>query len=78
MTSPSVAMKQLEELAQELVLEGFDVQQLTSQLLDFFISRSERELPDLKKARIMEVIAETEMKLKEGGSEEINLLYMLS
>jgi hypothetical protein len=32
----------------------------------------------LRKARISEVIAETDIKLLQGGDEELNLLYALS
>ena len=34
--------------------------------------------PDLKKAKLSEVIAETDIKLLQGGDEELNLLYALS
>jgi hypothetical protein len=33
---------------------------------------------DLKKAKLAEVIAETDIKLLQGGDEELNLLYALS
>lgn len=34
--------------------------------------------PDLRKAKISEIIAETDIKLLQGGDEELNLLYALS
>jgi hypothetical protein len=33
---------------------------------------------DLKKAKLAEIIAETDIKLIQGGDEELNLLYALS
>ena len=62
-------------LSQDLILEGFDVQQLLYQVLDFYIASTQA---DLKKARISEVVAETDIKLLQGGDEELNLLYALS
>ena len=32
----------------------------------------------MKKARISEIVAETDIKLLQGGDEELNLLYSLS
>jgi hypothetical protein len=56
-------------------LDGFDVQQLLLQLLDHYVAST---LPDIRKARISEVIAETDIKLLQGGDEELNLMYALS
>lgn len=58
-----------------MILEGFDVQQLLYQILDFYTASLQ---PDLRKARISEIIAETDIKLLQGGDEELNLLYALS
>jgi hypothetical protein len=44
-------------------------------VLDHFIAG---KLPDLKKARISEIIAEADIKMLQGGDEELNLLYALS
>ncbi|CDW71234.1 rfc2p [Stylonychia lemnae] len=63
-------------LTQELLWEGFDVQQVIYQILDHLMSNP--KLSDLKKARLSEIIAETDVKLIQGGDEEINLLYTLS
>ena len=63
-------------LAQELILEGFDVQQLMYQLLDHFIKSP--SLSDVKKAKISEIVGETEIKVIQSGDEELNLLYALS
>jgi hypothetical protein len=63
-------------LSQDLILEGFDVQQLLLQLLDHY--NASVALPDIRKARIAEVIAETDIKLLQGGDEELNLMYALS
>lgn len=44
-------------------------------MLDFYIATPQ---PDLRKSKISEVIAETDIKLLQGGDEELNLLYALS
>ncbi len=35
-------------------------------------------MPDLKKARISEVVADADVKVIQGGDEELNLLHTLS
>jgi hypothetical protein len=35
------------------------------------------KLPDLKKAKIGEIIAETDVKIIQGGDEELNLMHTL-
>jgi hypothetical protein len=45
------------------------------QILEFYLKSSH---PDLKKAKISEVIAEADIKVIQGGDEELNLLYSLS
>jgi hypothetical protein len=65
----------VQTLSQDLILDGYDVQQLLYQVLDFYIASA---LPDLKKARISEIVAESDIKLLQGGDEELNLLYSLS
>jgi hypothetical protein len=47
-------------LAQELILDGYDVQQLLNQLLDFYIASAH---PDLRKSKVSEIMAETDIKL---------------
>jgi hypothetical protein len=47
-------------LAQDLILDGYDVQQLLYQLLDFYIASAH---PDLRKSKVSEIIAETDIKL---------------
>lgn len=66
---------EVQTLSQDLILDGFDVQQLLYQVLDFYIASNH---PDLRKSKISEVIAETDIKLLQGGDEELNLLYALS
>jgi len=41
------------------------------------MAKEEKALPDMMKSKIAEKIAETDMKLIEGGDEELNLLYAL-
>lgn len=50
--------------------------QLMVQLLDIITECDTEKVADLQKAKIAEVIAETEFKLLKGGSEELNMLYM--
>jgi hypothetical protein len=45
-------------------------------MLDHFLAKE--NLSDLKKARISEIVAETDVKVIQGGDEELNLLYTLS
>lgn len=45
------------------------------QVLDFYVASPH---PDLKKSKLSEIIAETDIKLIQGGDEELNLLYALS
>lgn len=66
---------EVQTLSQDLILDGYDVQQLLYQVLDFYIASA---VPDLKKARISEIVAESDIKLLQGGDEELNLLYSLS
>lgn len=67
---------EVQALAQDLILEGFDVQQLLFQVLEFYVANP--QVVDLRKAKIGEIIAETDIKLLQGGDEELNLLYALS
>jgi hypothetical protein len=62
-------------LAQDFILDAFDVQQLLYQLLDFYITSAH---PDLRKSKVREIIAETDIKLLYGGVKEMNRLYALS
>lgn len=45
-------------------------------MLDFYVGSP--GVADLRKAKISEIIAETDIKLVQGGDEELNLLYALS
>jgi DNA polymerase III delta prime subunit len=65
-------------LIQNIIYDGWDVQQVLHQMLDQVISMSSKKMPDLKKAKVSEIIAETDSKLIEGGNEEINLTYALT
>ena len=66
----------IQELAQSLILDGYDVQQLIARILAFFIEAG--AVTDLQKAKISEVVAETDFKMIQGGDEELNLLHTLS
>ena len=66
---------EVQQLAQDMIMEGFDVQQVLYQTLDYY---NASQTADIRKAKISEIIAETDIKLLQGGDEELNLLYALS
>ena len=69
----------VQTLAQDLVLEGYDIQALLMQLLEYYlVGDGANYLGDLKKAKVSEVIASTDYSLLTGGNEELNLLNALS
>ena len=68
----------MQTLAEDLVLEGFDIQQVLTQLLEFYILGAGANISDLKKAQISEIVASTDYSLLTGGNEELNLLNALS
>ena len=47
-------------------------------MMDFFIELPTSNINDLHKAKISEVIADTDFKMIQGGDEELNLLQTLS
>ena len=65
----------MQSLTQELVLEGFDVQQLLVQLMDQINANG--KVADMKKAKIAEIIGDTDVKIIQGGDEELNLMHTL-
>ena len=68
----------IQNVAAEVVYEGYDCQQLLNQLLDYYIVQPANVVSDLKKAKISEIIAMTEFQLLQGGNEELNMLNTLS
>lgn len=46
--------------------------------MQYFESRSSKEVPDIQKAKIAEITAEADAKMIQGGDEELNLLHVLS
>lgn len=72
----STGYSDIQELAQNLILDGYDVQQLIARILSYFIEA--KAVTDLQKAKISEVVAETDFKMIQGGDEELNLLHTLS
>lgn len=70
----STNQSKAQELAQDIILEGFDIQLLCTQFLEQILKQS---IPDYKKAKISEVIAAAEARLIKGGNEELNLMNML-
>ena len=69
---------EIQELANNLILEGYDVQQLIVKLMQFFIDTKDVRVKDIQKARISEIIAEADFSMIQGGDEELNLLNVLS
>ena len=67
---------EIQDLAQNLILEGYDTQQLICRLMLFYASS--KTVKDLHKARIAEMVAESDFKMIQGGDEELNLLHTLS
>ena len=64
-----------EVVVNNIIYDGWDIQQTLHQLLDQIVVN--KKLKDLQKAKISEIVAETDAKLIEGGNEEINLTYAL-
>lgn len=69
---------EIQSLVQDLILEGYDVQQLLQKLMSYYISKTTKEVPDLQKAQISEMVAESDFKMIQGGDEELNLLHTLT
>jgi len=46
--------------------------------LDFYIGQPAKNVKDIKKAQISEIIASTDYALLQGGNEELNMLNCLS
>ena len=44
----------------------------------FFIDTRDPRVKDLQKARVSEIVAETDFSMIQGGDEELNLLNVLS
>lgn len=65
-------IKKIEEAVKEVMYEGFDVLQVLKQLQDYTMAINKEELPDIKKARLSEFIAQAELRLNEG---KLNLFY---
>jgi len=69
---------EIQALAENLIFEGYDVQQLLGKVMQFFIDKPATQVSDVQKAQLSEIIAETDFKMIQGGNEELNLLYSLS
>ena len=73
-----VSYSDIQQLAEDLILEGYDCQQLLIQILDFYsLGAGGRKIADIKKARISELLAATDFNLLSGGSEELNMYNVL-
>jgi len=50
-------------LSQDLILEGYDIQQLIVKLMGFFIDTADPRVKDIQKARVSEIVAETDFSM---------------
>ena len=50
----------IQRVAEDLIFEGYDCQQLLHQLLDFYVQQAPNVVKDLQKAQISEIIAATD------------------
>ena len=66
----------IQKHTENLIFEGYDCQQLLHQLLDFY--NVNPKVADIKKAKIAEIIAQTDYNFTTNGNEELNLLHTLS
>ena len=60
---PGSGYTKIQELANNLILEGYDVQQLIVKLMEYFIQAPETQVKDIHKARISEIIAEADFSM---------------
>lgn len=72
----STGYAEVQELSQNLILDGYDIQQLLTKLNLHFINQ--RSVKDIHKAKIAEIVADADFKMIQGGDEELNLLHALS
>lgn len=76
---PSSGYAQIQELAEDIILQGYDTQALCTQLVESFIAmETSRKISDVQKARICEILAHSDFNMIQGGDEELNLLNALS
>ncbi|CAG9333078.1 unnamed protein product [Blepharisma stoltei] len=68
--------EEVQQLSADLILEGFQPDSIIFQLFDFLLSR--QEISDIKKAKIVEVLAEVDYGLVAGGNESLLILKALS
>lgn len=66
---------ELEQETENIICEGYSVATILSQLIDYL--QVTKSLSEPQKAQIAKIASETEFRLIEGGSEDINLLNLL-
>lgn len=74
----STSTSEIQACIQNIIYDGWDIQQVLHQLLDSMVALPPKKLADLKKAQAAEIIAETDAKLIGGGNEEINMTFALT
>lgn len=78
-TGRVITYSDIQNMAEELILEGYDCQQLLVKLQEHLtMGKMALKVPDVKKARLAEVIASSDYNLLMGGNEELNLLNTMS
>ena len=64
LSTRGVSYSDVSKLCEDLILDGFDCQQLLSQLLDYYLTDpASNKISDIKKARMAELIAATDYQL---------------
>lgn len=53
----------IQELANNLILEGYDIQQLIVKVMQYFVDTMDPRVKDIQKARICEIIAEADFSM---------------
>ena len=70
------SMTELQQETENIICEGYSVAMILSEVMDYLLES--RTVTDPQKANVAGVASETEARLLEGGSEDINLLYFLA
>ena len=78
LSTRGVAYSEIQKMAEDLMFEGYDCMQLLGKILDFYVAQPTKNVSDLKKAQISELIAQADFTLIQGGNEELNMLNTLS
>lgn len=79
LSTKGISYSDVQNLCEELVLDGYDCQQLLLQLVEFYaMDPANDKLSNVAKGRISELVAATDFQLLQGGNEELNLINTMS